>query len=1022
MPVPFKSYMKLVGGSSSTNSNIHEPNPKILVGDTIKITGTTSNNGVFTVMGINDDGTDVYYSLKGRAITSESSPAGNPEIEVVRATGDKLVAAGNVDGANNINVWSDNATTDYTSAGNGWESIAISPTLSGNDAKYIYYFIDEALRVCNIEERCESRIKWYGYIQKHQFANANIGVSPTFTEWQEHPNTLKPPKVTGTLTYAIGGTNFTAATAANYYKTVNDLTRGVAIHKQAKPSSSVVDLLIDKPNMSDLPNLLHADKKTWFNDVLDSADQVFDFGGNNDDGTTNLLDSDGFISDSTATVSFAVSSGKGVITNTASNRGFCYVTLITVVGISYEASFDVVAGGNSAVSVTLNSSADTAGGSSTGAIAHGSPSENNTTTTPFIATSTTSYLVIRLDSGTSSEKAHIDNLQVSKTNSFAFEDGSGGNDVLDNANVGEVITIDESLGTVPKEYLLCIQESGTNGDIPQYKRSYGGALVAGTAPDTYADEDTPIIERGVGWNIAVADGTDDGQWLPDKYEFYETFIYDGNQESLPVQIGDGEGTALAAFQHTASGGKKLRVAVYADLAYNGRVTGGRIYIRSFGSDDDLSLLADIDIESGVRTSLTGDYVSWTYEAGKGYNVIGEATGNLTSPNIDTYSSINGYSYQSKFISIGGVNEMYKDAVIANRRTFIVNVRTAGFTGEIEKYGDRLMYSEINKFDTFVEDNFIDVSKGDYGEYVAVKTFADRLLAFKHNLVHIINISSPNPSSWYLEDTIKYSGINYKYSVTNTKYGVAWVSDSGCYLYDGEQIHNLIEKKLGVNEVTNSDSTAGNVFRWSDFSNGSLNFKNTMVGYDGMSNSLVIVRSPSDDSTYSNNGFIYDFNTNGWTHLTDNLLTDSFHYSNFFTDWNNNLCIAKNISTTSTTFHKFLQIPIASPSQKLYTRDIDFGDPSTVKKIYAVTITYKSPSQTQANPLKYAVGGKQSFSSFATKTLAATDDWDIATFTASSPISCNTIQFLIDLPSTGIFEINEISIEYRMIRGKTISDG
>ena len=84
-------------------------------------------------------------------------------------------------------------------------------------------------------------------------------------------------------------------------------------------------------------------------------------------------------------------------------------------------------------------------------------------------------------------------------------------------------------------------------------------------------------------------------------------------------------------------------------------------------------------------------------------------------------------------------------------------------------------------------------------YIAIKTFADRLIAYKHNLVHIINIASPNPANWYLEDTLRYGGINFKYSATNTKYGIAWVSDTGCYLYDGNKVTNLIERKLGVNE-------------------------------------------------------------------------------------------------------------------------------------------------------------------------------------------------------------------------------
>ena len=892
MATPQSDYMRLVGGTNSARSIIYTSDDSdtqnlIKIGDTVKITGTANNNGVYTVSGIQTDGTalgsdgDVYYILKGKRLTAENS-GGTPQIEVIRPTGDKLCTSPEArTNGGGISVWSTNATTDYTTRHNGWSDDAINPTITGIGAKYIYLFIDNALRVCNINEQHESLIKWYGYIQRDQFASSgvNSGKSPTFAEWQEHPNTLSPPKMSGKFTFAFGQSGNTAAnwsddTAANYYKNDN---RGVRIPKRVNNSS--------------------------------------DFSGSEGD-------------------------------------------------------------------VQLNG-------------AH-----NNSVT------------------------------------AFTFENDDASANVLDQATTGEVITIDEALNAVPKEYLFCKKTSGSSGGTITYSRAYGGKL-SGTAPDTYSDQDKPIIERGIGWNISVDDGTDDGQWLPDTYEFYQTFIYDGNQESLPALMGEGSAT-IAKFTHTTAGGKSLRVGVFADFAYNGRISGGRVYIRPQGSDGELALLLDIDIVLGVRTSLFGDYETWVYDDDIGYYVIpdesnGTGIGNCKFPNLDTYTTINGFSHQSKFISIGKLGEMYKDSVVANRRAFIVNVKTSGYTGELEKYGDRLMYSEINRFDTFLEDNFIDVSKGDYGEYVAIKTFADRLIAFKHNLVHIINIASPNPASWYLEETLRYGGINYNYSATNTKYGVAWVSDTGCYLYDGSKIRNLIDRKLGINEVTNAEADTGTIFKWSDFVNGSANVKDPMIGYEPMSDSLVIVRSPNDNTTYSNNGYVYDFNTNAWCHL-GNLIPDNEHISNFFHDWNNNLCTLFDTNANVNDFKKFLPVPLATGggtsgssneyiNQKIYTRDIDFGDPSTVKKVYAVTLTYKA-SVAQANPLKYAVGGKQpaAFTSFATKTLGVTSDWDIATFTASSPISCNTIQLLLELPSSGTFELNEMSIEYRIIRGKTTADG
>ena len=48
MPLPSESYMKLVGGLNSVNSTIYTNN-LIKIGDTVKISGTSANNGVFTV-------------------------------------------------------------------------------------------------------------------------------------------------------------------------------------------------------------------------------------------------------------------------------------------------------------------------------------------------------------------------------------------------------------------------------------------------------------------------------------------------------------------------------------------------------------------------------------------------------------------------------------------------------------------------------------------------------------------------------------------------------------------------------------------------------------------------------------------------------------------------------------------------------------------------------------------------------------------------------------------------------------
>ena len=873
MAVPKESYMQLTGGTDNGNSTIYTADDSatqnlIKVGDNIKISGTTSNNGVFTVSDITTDGTalgstgNVFYVLKGRGVTTESdSLSTKPKIEVIRAPGDKLCALGDVDSAGGVDVWSNNATTDYvgvsmesgegTPTADGWTASAISPTLDGNDAQYIFHFADEALRVCNISETCTSHIKWYGYIQRHQFKHKE---SLVFSEWQEHSNMLFPPKSTGDFTYCFGVTSHSGSTTTNYYDTDN---RGVLIGKQ---------------------------------------------------NSTSALRLDG-------------------------------------------------------------------------------------------------------DVNTTSE-------------AFAFEDTSDV-DVLDQADLGEVISIGTAIGALPNELLFCKKTAGTGTTIT-YSRSYGGNL-GGTAIRSYTDHDATILTRGLGFNIGVTDGTQTGEWEADTYEFHQTFIYDENQESLPVQMGDGQDT-IAAFTHAAGGGKALRISVYSDLVYSARISGARIYIRKQNSDDDLTLLVDIHIEKGMRTSLDNEYTAWTYYSNYGYYVIGDSVGSSTKPNLDTYDTINGYGPDVKFMSLGRKGELYKASVVAGRRTFIANVKTYGFTGALEKFGDRIMYSEVGRFDIFLPQNFIDVSKGDYGEYTALESFADRLLAFKHNLVHIINIASPSPASWYLEDTVKYYGVTFPFSVSKTEFGIAWANESGCFLYDGSRVRNLTERKLGVGVTSNSQAHA-----WHKIGRGSSNVKDPMVGYDPMSNSLIVMRSPRHSSNNSEQAYIYDFDSGGWTY-NNNIFTDGAHYTNFITDWNNNLTVGKYDGSANVEFFKYLPVSSAATNQEFVTRDIDFGQPGLSKKIYAVTMTYRS-SVEQETPLYHAVDGTQSYSEFASditpqgntggsgyleSTASSGATWDVATFTASSPVSCQSIQFKLDLPSSGTFEVNDMTVEYRVLRAKAAS--
>jgi hypothetical protein len=869
---PILQYMRLYDGLDTSDSqSIYTSDDGssntqnlIKVGDTIIIRGSASNDGIFTVAAIRAVGDatdgDVYYVLSGRTIEDESSSVAI-NIQVYRMgnsvarskTGDRMVALGNVDTTNSgadfpaIDIWAFNDIGTASNENDAWAQNAIMPTFSGDDAKYIFYFSDGVLRVCDINGNNTSMIKWYGWVERNQFG---LDESPSFIEWQDHPNFLPSPR-TGSGGYCLGTylTSHTSTVLANYHN---------------------------------------------------------------------------------------------------NNRGTRYV----------------------------------------------------------------------LKNGTSNLQTDgsVDNSQTE----IGFDDTSGV-DVDDQIVIGQVYTIGSALTAAYTE-LLFARKAAIDAVESTFVRNYGSTS---KVPDTYNTDETPVVQRGVAWNIAVTEDTSEGEWGANDWEFWESFIYDGNQESLPVQVSDGALTTNLAAGVTSSfaGDKALKVSIYADLAYPGRVSGGRIYIREEDSEDDLIMLADIDIVKGVRLSLDDAYESWALNT---TNTQGAYVSSLITktPNLDTYKTINGFGPKVDFVGIGRLNESYQCSTVSNRRTFIANMKVLNKNGELIKYGDRIMFSEMNKFDTFISDNFIDVSKGDYGEYVALESYSDRLLAFKHNLVQIINIASPSPSNWFLEETIQYAGVNFSYSVARVKNGIVWANQSGCFLYDGSKVTNLLDNKIAVREVPQSV-----VETWSDFAFGTNLIKDPMVGYDSLSNQLIVMRSPNDETDSSNLAFIYDFDTKGWVYNT-NMFSDSGYYTNFVHDWDNSLIVGKKSDSDSISFHRYSPIAIAQGSQELITKDIDFGSPGITKKIYKVYVTYKS-GEVQANPMEYSVDGKGSWTDITTgagtittdagdsDTLPTASAWDVAVFKFASPISCQSIQLKFNPPDSALMEINDMTIEYREIRSRGV---
>ena len=246
-----------------------------------------------------------------------------------------------------------------------------------------------------------------------------------------------------------------------------------------------------------LSDMITSDQEVFFGSILNSGNSKFTFAGNNGDGTTTLADNDGFgLTNST----FVSSSNIGKITNTASAQGFASLSLTTVVNKIYNISFDVT-GGDSEIEMCLsthntnwNPSSQT-GNRSTGT--------GHTLVDSFTATGTTSYLLIRLISSTSSEYADIDNLVVQEETTYTggeigspnFSSGFAGSgwkfDLGGTAENEFDLTVDNMYvrGTLNVYELLIQQIRATNGAV--FVTS--AAKVASTTNLSDGDSDGDIV-------------------------------------------------------------------------------------------------------------------------------------------------------------------------------------------------------------------------------------------------------------------------------------------------------------------------------------------------------------------------------------------------------------------------------------------------------------------------------------------------------------------------------------------------
>jgi len=511
--------------------------------------------------------------------------------------------------------------------------------------------------------------------------------------------------------------------------------------------------------------------------------------------------------------------------------------------------------------------------------------------------------------------------------------------------------------------------------------------------DSDGDRDiTGDVDEGEGFEIAVTDNINQGKWPAGTWEVATTFIYDDGQESalyIP--------TTPQTFTTTVGSSQDIAVRAHSEgSAYDERISGGRAYHRKTLSDDPWVLLVDIDMKQGARATLSGSWNAWA-DGTTAYVIYSDGFDSFKR-NVDTYESLTGIYPSDTVETFTSNNRFWTASLIAGDRCFLFSPRYTAEGGNTMHFADRILYSERGRYDIFPIDNYYQGVRGDADDYVAGAFFNGRLLAFKQRNLFVVNIQDRSDANWFPEKTHKFRGASRQAAIFDTPYGPAWCNEWGVWLFNGDDIVDLLKDKVDLDDW--------NTF-WTDY---------TIVGYYAKADLLILLRDATGQggSTVPE-AMIFNFKLRAWT-TADNIFDSSKAYTNFETDWNQDLIIGVQTNATTVTIQKFTDAATAQAANgiDIITKDIDLGgNPYTMKEIDQIGITYES-SAGQNDAIDYELNGADfdGSSPSAGMALTAKTEW-YTQIVNLTPVEGRTISLRIrNNENSGTLKINDLVVRAR----------
>ena len=600
---------------------------------------------------------------------------------------------------------------------------------------------------------------------------------------------------------------------------------------------------------------------------------------------------------------------------------------------------------------------------------------------PYTMTAGGSNITVHASSGTNLQLRFVP--QINPLDDF-WHKGPAFTDLFDGQN-GTTYTRHFADGIL-SDYWTIGAYTGGGADLRAYLNN------SADTEDSFAFASLSDLQLNVGFETPD-EGEADG-WDSD-WRFYFTLVDNNNIESA---IGSKSEVMI-----NTDVTKCPKIDVVMD-ASNGLASSYK-FMKAYATSSrngNYNLQFIIDLKKGTIKSSTSDEEFYSSNFSNFVQYTLPSKKMLLPNEIDGYESETGVLIENA-LDPKKMIATFKTGVIANNTLYAGNVYQDG-----EHHPDRMLKSPIGKSPLLPSTNFIDVAINDGDDIVSLQFYKDRLLQFKKDKLFIISTSEDYE---YLQDTVENVGIFQESQVTRTPYGIAWINERGCYLYDGTKVNNLTDGKIGYKSWKDSESTwevkgkhgASIVYLKKDDKlivyGATKKISDIALEEEGYGENFAggQFEQISGKQYLRQLGYQYDFKTKSWINLTNfreqlnygwigiddgnpRLPNRNDNISNFTYDENgdsifvakpSNLIMRWNDNPRKTTGDLDLDEMYGFPSDmtpnsihrdfRIITKDYDFGAPSVKKKVYKIYVTFKS-THIESNKIKKVRQNQDEYSS------------------------------------------------------------